>query len=174
MRSFAQILQTLMHQIQLVSVFALSLIIVAGLHYSIPLSSDQMNLMVTQDGQCLRSKTYEQAWIELCAEYKTQLSDHPQPPANSHVVKLATEKSPESNGDRSNKTMVFNCITHTLHWVASERDPSLPPSASDPSPPPSPPPHQLTSADHVQLLVTGSLHLVGDVMSVLGFTVDDV
>ena len=79
---------------------------------------------------------------------------------NSHVT------SGDSHVTNSEKSHVFPSISQSLQWASWGRDPSLPP------PPTSTPPFPVDT--HVQLLVTGSLHLVGTVMRVLGFTIDDV
>ena len=114
---------------------------------------------MTRDGQCATCKANEAAWIEgmqakVAGEVRAEVIGH-----KSHVT--------------SQQTCIFNCISHALQWITTRRNSSPPPTPGATSDP-HPPPPLITKANHVQLLVTGSLHLVGGVMKVLGFSVDDV
>ncbi|XP_077986684.1 folylpolyglutamate synthase, mitochondrial-like isoform X2 [Glandiceps talaboti] len=61
------------------------------------------------------------------------------------------------------KSVTFQCITDALQWAACAKDPRLSsPSRENPSPP-----DIVLDAQHIQVLVTGSLHLVGGVIKVL-------
>ena len=117
------------------------------------------NLRVTVDDQFARCKAIEQSWLQLHTEQQS-------------FTKLTNESGP---GDHVTlpRTTVFSCIDHALHWITSGRDPTLP-RPSDDLTAPHPLPLDIANATHIQLLVTGSLHLVGTVMSVMGYTVDDV
>ena len=122
---------------------------------------DQTNFMVTKEGQCARTKENESVWLELHRQTHT-----------GHVTKLTNEEGAVCHMTSAPVTQVFNCIRDALQWCASDRDPIL--SAAAPSSPHPPPPTVVAKADHIQLLVIGSLHLVGTVMNVLGCSVDDV
>ena len=58
---------------------------------------------------------------------------------------------------------VFACVTDALHWSLNGRDPSI--FAPRPL---STLPDIISCADHIQILVTGSLYLSGLVMEALG------
>ena len=111
--------------------------------------------MVTLDDQYARSKAIEQTWLQLHAEKQLLTGD------TSH------ETLPH--------TSVFPCISRALHWITSGHDSSLPlPHNEMTMPSGHAPPLDIAKATHIQLLVTGSLHLVGAVMNVMGYTADDV
>ena len=55
-----------------------------------------------------------------------------------------------ANGSQENQTRVCASVSEAIRYVDS------------------------LSASRIDVLVTGSLHLVGSVMTVLGFTVDDI
>ncbi|XP_077865293.1 folylpolyglutamate synthase, mitochondrial-like [Saccoglossus kowalevskii] len=57
----------------------------------------------------------------------------------------------------------FDCVKHVLQWISCGKDSRMSkPRSEDPTPLQS-----IVEADHVQVLVTGSLHLVGCVIKVL-------
>ncbi len=77
---------------------------------------------------------------------------------------------------------MFTCISdvvrwcnndHTSHDFSDSSDSSLASGRAAPLPAPPPDP-DLAAASRVQMLVTGSLHLVGATMSVLGCKVEDL
>ena len=119
--------------------------------------SDQTNFTVTKESQCARVKENESVWLDVHKSRTTDCVDHVTY-GEGHMTSAPVTK-------------VFNCIRDALQWCASDRDPLL--SAAAPSSP-HPPPPTVAKADHIQLLVIGSLHLVGTVMNVLGCSVDDV
>ena len=63
-------------------------------------------------------------------------------------------------------TMTFNCIADSLIWVSRGRDSRLL-NEDGTAVSIQGLPECLESADHVQVLCTGSLHLVGDILSLL-------
>lgn len=62
-------------------------------------------------------------------------------------------------------SIIFPCIQDALVWLSCGRDPSL--TGELLTPPAFPPPALLQKATQVQILVTGSLHLVGGVLGVI-------
>lgn len=118
--------------------------------------------------QLNRTRANERAWVEL------QLGLLP------HSLTSPTGTSAHSIGEvglgtstRTTKTAAFDCIAHALHWATGGRQAQ--PSSQVLSPPPSPTfPTSLGEATHIQVLVTGSLHLVGGVMGLLGAEVDSL
>ena len=131
-------------------------------------SGDQLNFMTSFSEQLNRTRANERAWVEL------QLGLPP------HSLTSPTVTSAQSIGQAglgtstgTTKTVAFDCIAHALHWATGGRQ-ALP-SSQTLSPPPSPTfPTSLSEATHIQVLVTGSLHLVGGVMGLLGAEVDSL
>lgn len=126
-------------------------------------ASDQTNLRVTLDDQYARSKAIEQTWLQLHTEKQLSTSG----------TKLTNQSGPGGHVTLP-RTTVFPCINHALHWITSGRDSSLPLPHDETPISPHPPPPDIAKATHIQLLVTGSLHLVGAVMTVMGYTAEDV
>lgn len=69
----------------------------------------------------------------------------------------------------------FVCLSRALRWCSAGRDTSLPPSSPEAkSSVTNAPLVEVSKASHVQVLVTGSLHLVGAAMNILGCSVDEL
>lgn len=100
--------------------------------------------MVTRDGQLSRCYANQQSFWEVINR--------------SHSPTLLVETGRERLQDatllvdRSVQTKVFTSVSDSIHFVETISSPRV----------------------GVHVLVCGSLHLVGTVMNVLGFTVDDV
>ncbi|XP_077866772.1 folylpolyglutamate synthase, mitochondrial-like [Saccoglossus kowalevskii] len=63
----------------------------------------------------------------------------------------------------------FDCVKHALQWISCGKDLRMSkPRSEDPTPLQS-----IVEADHVQVLVTGSLYLVGCVIKVLELYEDE-
>lgn len=62
-------------------------------------------------------------------------------------------------------SMKFSCILHALLWATQGKDPLVP--ASEAEFVEASIPQSLRDSDHLQILVTGSLHLVGGVLGVI-------
>lgn len=139
--------------------------------------------MVTLESQCVRAKINHHAWLEVnhCLDQTESVQEY----LRKHRQGLVTS-APDpfslcagSNGADSNfykeNARVFPCISEVVAWC----DPS-PASAADsseatvPSSTSSSSSYMLTSAGRVQILVTGSLHLVGAAMDVLGCKIEDL
>ena len=120
--------------------------------------TDQLNVKSPYAEQLDRSRANERVWVELLLGL---------PP---HSLTADVGASPGSA-----RTIAFDCITHALHWASGGRHTPPSPQVTLPSPPPSPTfPKTLGEAAHIQVLVTGSLHLVGGVMGLLGADVDSL
>jgi len=98
-------------------------------------SVDQQNFTTNEQMQLDRCASHLSAWAQLQADRSEQ------------------EAVPG---------VVIPCINDALLWATAGRDSALPPPYQDTLPHPTPP--SLEQADLVQLLVTGSLHLVGGVV----------
>jgi len=131
--------------------------------YPLVCATDQTTLRWTLDHQSPRSRANEQNSLQL----------HTQKQLSTSGTKLT-----QQNGTGVHVTLprptVFPCINHALHWITSGRDSSLPLLHDETPISPHPPPPDIAKATHIQLLVTGSLHLVGAVMNVMGYTAEDV
>ncbi|BFZ05785.1 hypothetical protein BsWGS_08824 [Bradybaena similaris] len=68
-------------------------------------------------------------------------------------------------------SMKFSCILNALLWATQGKDPSVP--ASEAEFVAASIPRSLRDADHLQILVTGSLHLVGGVLGVIDPRMND-
>lgn len=112
--------------------------------------------------QIIRSKASEKTWLQLRGEEQKF----------TYNVK-ATNQSNQEGYVKLPRTAVFTCINHALHWITSGRDLPLPPLHNVVELPDYPLPMDITKATHVQLLITGSLYLVGGVMSAIGYKADN-
>jgi len=99
-------------------------------------SVDQQNFTTNEQMQLDKCGTHLAAWIQLQSETIDQ---------------------------KSVPGIVIPCINDALLWATAGRDADLPPPYEDPSTG-HPTPTSLLQADLVQILVTGSLHLVGGVV----------
>ncbi|XP_002730447.2 folylpolyglutamate synthase, mitochondrial-like [Saccoglossus kowalevskii] len=77
---------------------------------------------------------------------------------------ISPESSSRTESDQdSSKYVRFECVKHALQWLSCGKDSYLPkPRSEDPTPP-----QPVMEADHVQVLVTGSLYLIGCVIQIL-------
>ena len=92
---------------------------------------------------------------------KTKQSDCTVDRVNGHMIGqvISTKQYDDP------RTRVFMCLRHALQWCTLR-------GAIKPHPQLHPLPHKLMEAEHVQVLVTGSLHLAGAFMSVLNYSVE--
>jgi len=145
-------------------------------------------MKVTLDAQLRRCAENRSLWLDLLASNATSdtnnLSSLPlsvpvsvpvttnctnavsplhQAPKPSPIT-LPDHQNPSDNGPMP--TMTFNCIADSLIWVSRGRDPRLL-NTDCTGVSIQGLPESLKSADHVQVLCTGSLHLVGDILSLL-------
>lgn len=129
-------------------------------------SADQTNLMETTERQCAKCEENSRAWLEL-TQHPVPRGNETKPTNDSASSSHQTPSAPLGDGHvTSERNHVFQSVSQALQWASWGRDSFLPPPLSSPAPFP--------VATHVQLLVTGSLHLVGTVMGVLGLTIEDV
>jgi len=59
---------------------------------------------------------------------------------------------------------IFPCVSQAVRWLLGGRDPLVPPFSTDDLPLPD----FISQASRLQILIGGSLHLVGTAMKVLG------
>ena len=87
-----------------------------------------------------------------------------------------TDLDPSRSPMKEENMATFDCLSRALRWCSAERDLSLPPPSPETKMSSDNPPHlvEVSEASHVQVLVTGSLHLVGAAMNILGCSVDEL
>ena len=73
-----------------------------------------------------------------------------------HVVNNGRDDGPYS--------AIFPCVSQAIRWLIGGRDPLIPSSSTEDLPLP----EVISRALRLQVLICGSLHLVGTVMKVLG------
>lgn len=152
--------------------------------------------MVTLDTQCARSKLNHQAWVEV-ASGKSNWDDILSSNREKHRGLVTTAPDPISlcAPDTTisstfkfleKNTRVFSCISDVTQWCESEIaqgsvNNDFSPSGGELAPDFTPNSQGAVVADgaddgdcHVQVLVTGSLHLVGATMNALGCRVEDL
>lgn len=136
--------------------------------------ADQQNYNVTLENVLTRCLENQKKWNMLMEE--RSCSD---PWASSLPVDTLIKDSPRSSplllapsSDRllNCNSLVFPCISHALQWATQGRDPDFPcldsnflhhhPVASSGS-------VLLREAAHIQILITGSLHLVGGALKLI-------
>ena len=134
--------------------------------------------MVTNETQLKRCRENQAAWFDLL-----KVASHPADATQQHTNGLHKEcihssgdkkddyrdnDSSDDNDHSSGHTELFSSILEALHWITQGKDASLPqliinlPSAK-----------LLQKADHIQVLCTGSLHLVGGVLALLEPDISD-
>lgn len=149
--------------------------------------------MVTVESQCAKAKVNHRAWLEVnhCLEQVETVQESLQKHREGLVTSspdpltlcIGNNGAAELDFDGDN-ARVFPCISEVVSWCdpsptsasgPCDEPSAIPSSTSKPIPPcASKPISGLASAGRVQILVTGSLHLVGAAMSVLGCKVEDL
>ena len=87
-----------------------------------------------------------------------------------NTTKTQTNGQTCGENQRSSFSYAFPCILQALHWTTRGRDPNL---AGDVDVDIYGIPDSLRTATHVQVLVTGSLHLVGGVLGLVSPNLSD-
>jgi folylpolyglutamate synthase len=124
---------------------------------------------VTLDQVLLRCLQHQQHWN--CLGEEQDSSDLWSSPNLEPSGPTSLLLAPHSPHPCSASSLVFSCISHALQWISQGRDPIFQP----PSPPRGLLAHPvansgatvLREAAAIQVLVTGSLHLVGGVLKLL-------
>ena len=135
-------------------------------------------MKVTLDGQLRRCADNRSVWLDLLSSHATpHISNHNSLSSETPAVSvpgttnftaaasaLPNPQNPSDNGPMP--TMTFNCIADSLIWVSRGRDSRL---LNEDSTGVSIQglPECMKSTSHVQVLCTGSLHLVGGILSLL-------
>ncbi|XP_031810552.1 folylpolyglutamate synthase, mitochondrial isoform X3 [Sarcophilus harrisii] len=135
-------------------------------------NADQQNFTVTLDHMLTRCLENQKQWNQLAEEKAGQdpwLAQAPEPSTGPlHGPLLLVPPAPRPLNTNS---LVFSCISHALQWISQGRDPHFRPSSSPRGlhshPVASSGAVLLKEASSIQVLVTGSLHLVGGVLKLL-------
>ncbi|XP_066961993.1 folylpolyglutamate synthase, mitochondrial-like [Macrobrachium rosenbergii] len=139
---------------------------------SMSASSDQTNYTISKDQMHLRCERQRNSWIRLVREFRKNNAVHENhDDATSENINL-NEYCGETDFNYSERlpatdvpSIIFPCILDALVWLSCGRCQSL--HSELVIPPAFPPPEQLREASQVQILVTGSLHLVGGLLGVI-------
>ena len=115
---------------------------------------------MTLDTQRSRTEANKRAWLELHSK------SH-----DGHVTSPDTQRVPMSEDNIA----TFVCLSRALRWCSAGRDSALRPSSPEAKTSTANQPlDEVSKANHIQVLVTGSLHLVGAAMNILGCSVDEL
>ncbi|XP_069165999.1 folylpolyglutamate synthase, mitochondrial isoform X2 [Procambarus clarkii] len=127
-------------------------------------SSDQANYSVSSDEMHLRSERQRNSWIRLVRETGKQCKTKCKMMQKTQND-VVSEREDNLNLATDVPSIIFPCIRDALMWLSCERISNL--RGEVLTPPAFPPPLRLQEATQVQILVTGSLHLVGGVLGVI-------
>ena len=127
------------------------------LFYGIISSSELTNFTVTRDSQLRWCVQNQRVWMALRgAGFQAHVD-----PSNGSTDPEHTIKNGDDDGPYST---IFPCVSQAIHWLLAGREPLIPLL----SPGGLPLPDFISQASRIQVLISGSLHLVGTAMKVLG------
>lgn len=119
--------------------------------------TDLTNFTVTRDSQLRWCVENQRVWMALRG---AGFQPHEDPSENctngDHVIKNGHDDGPYST--------IFPCVSQAIRWLLGSRDPLI----TEFCPEDLPVPDFIAQASRVQVLIGGSLHLVGTVMKLLG------
>merc|ERR1712179_259360 len=124
-------------------------------------SSDRTNFTVSQDQQHINCEQQRAAWIRFSSQTHRNLNS-PSETATAKDLECEIDLCLPADDVPS---LTFPCINDALIYLSCGRDKSI--SGEVTTPPAFPPPNALREASNVQVLVTGSLHLVGGLLGIL-------
>lgn len=155
-------------------------------------SADLTNFMVSMDSQLRRCAENRNAWLELLYKQRhdniTRLQRHDnitRLQCHDNIIPLSNTKAVQheerlfQKNERTGEcidalfpmpTFTLNTILDGLTWVSRDHDPRL---ACDDGRTVVGMPACLANAQHVQVLCTGSLHLIGGILGLLDPTICD-
>ena len=143
---------------------------------------DQTNFMVTFETQQTRVISNRNCWLELLSNKDTVTLDT----SSIHQPLQEQQSAGSSTGEGSNKVAIgdvdrvamgdadineeslspaytFQSIQDALQWLSCGKDPMLPLATTMTTVLP----RVIEEADHVQVLCTGSLHLIGGILGLI-------
>ncbi|XP_031569550.1 folylpolyglutamate synthase, mitochondrial-like [Actinia tenebrosa] len=117
-------------------------------------NSDLANFTVTRDSQLRWCVENQRVWMALRgAGYQA----HP-------IASLDDDHLIQNGQDDGPYSTIFPCVAQAIRWITAGRDPLITPIQNNDLEHP----ESIAKASRIQLLITGSLHLVGTAMKVLG------
>ena len=118
---------------------------------------DLTNFTVTRDSQLRWCIENQRVWMALRgAGFQAHANPSQDCTDTEHVIQNGHDDGPYST--------IFPCVSQAVRWLLGGRDPLVPPFSPDDLPLPD----FLSQASRLQILIGGSLHLVGTAMKVLG------
>ena len=135
--------------------------------------STEQSVQSSAEGQYEISKLNQQAWQELC---KSEIKKPDQNAFTSTNIQETTKASAQ-NGYKMSETLVnqetaktkyFTSVDQAIQWCCKGRGLTLNSTSPDKLTNVDITPTDLINADHVQILITGSVRLVGTAMFVIG------
>ncbi|KAK4310151.1 hypothetical protein Pmani_018264 [Petrolisthes manimaculis] len=140
---------------------------------SMSASSDQTNYTISQDDMHLRCKRQRNIWISLVRKHSRSLNN--EEVSNAPATSEETDKQLQNTEGEEHlddklpasdvPSIIFPCIKDALLWLSCGRNPNI--TGELLTPPAFPSPEALQEAAQVQVLVTGSLHLIGGILSII-------
>jgi folylpolyglutamate synthase len=135
-------------------------------------NADQTNFTVTVNSQFDRCQMHKKLWLQVSADQpsfsdvaslsgdskKPRLSDSATPDPSLNSTSVSDPSTPDAS-----LSYTFDCIKSALQWASQGRDPNLSSVVTELAPVP----EQFRDAQHVQILCTGSLHLIGGVIKLV-------
>lgn len=119
--------------------------------------ADLTNFMVSRDNQLQWCVENQRVWIALRgAGFQAHAN-----PSNNFADEDSTIKNGQDDGPYS---AIFPSVSQAVSWLLAGTDPLIPPLSADGHPLPD----FISQAKRIQVLICGSLHLVGVAMKVLG------
>ena len=120
-------------------------------------NADLTNFMVTRDNQLQWCVENQRVWIALRG---AEFPGHANPQSN----RTNNDSAMENGFDDGEQSALFASVSQAISWLVAGTDPLIPPSSTGGYPLPG----FISEAKRIQVLVCGSLHLVGITMKVLG------
>ena len=120
-------------------------------------NADLTDFMVTRDSQLQCCVENRRVWIALRG---AEFPGHANPESNC----TNNDSTMENGFDDGEQSALFESVSEAISWLVAGTDPLIPPSSTGDYPLPG----FISEAKRIQVLVCGSLHLVGTTMKVLG------
>ena len=126
--------------------------------------------MVSHESMQMRVLNNYETWLGL-VRYKTNAPPGGVPRNNNVLSASAHGDKMAAGGATAATAFTFHSIEETLAWLARGEDPLVPCAAAAVTSPRMP--GMLEQADHIQVLCTGSLHLIGGVLRLITPHIND-
>ncbi|XP_067868408.1 folylpolyglutamate synthase, mitochondrial [Heterodontus francisci] len=139
------------------------------------LNADQKNYTVSLENMLSRCLVNHRAWCKLTEVKRDSLWSLPGSTLESSTTLVKKGDLDEGmllfhepeREQITTRALVFPCINNGLHWITQGRDPDLQPTLANPLNVNLAGAATLKEASTIQILITGSLHLVGGCLKLL-------